>query len=399
MTDTRAPHAGPPATTLGKPPCDYVVIDAEPSVGSRLRCVLLGSPLRTAFTFAVAGRLLYSALAALYVPFIRLNPDVIGTNHFTEHLMPFSTGWQYRLLGVWERFDTLWYVHIAQFGYDRPDAVVFYPLYPMLLRISHLPPLLASVLIATVAAFAFALGFQKVVELDYRPEVGHRALAVYLAWPAGFMLFAGYAESLVLACIVWAIYFARRENAWATAACALLAAFSKAVGAVVLVPVVIIAVRRRNWRLLASAAASASPVLLAIWAWGSGHMAVTQAYSSFWKTRASPPWTTSWLALTSGDELVMLNLVIAVIVLALALARRSALEYTAFTLCALAVLLSKQTDPLLQSMMRYVLVIFPAFINAGRFFQSRWRFAVFMVALFAIELKVLHIFLDWGLVV
>jgi len=36
---------------------------------------------------------------------------------------------------IWERFDTLWYLRIAQHGYDRPMAVIFYPLYPAAIRI------------------------------------------------------------------------------------------------------------------------------------------------------------------------------------------------------------------------------------------------------------------------
>jgi len=40
------------------------------------------------------------------------------------------------LLGVWQRFDTIWYIKIAMQGYAQGDgSTVFFPLYPLLTRI------------------------------------------------------------------------------------------------------------------------------------------------------------------------------------------------------------------------------------------------------------------------
>src|SRR5262245_42937411 len=91
------------------------------------------SPLKTALLFTLSLRILYSSIGVLIYPYLKLDPELIHPNAFTDNLIPRSAGMAYGLLGVWERFDTLWYLHIAKFGYDRPDAVVFYPLYPMLI--------------------------------------------------------------------------------------------------------------------------------------------------------------------------------------------------------------------------------------------------------------------------
>src|SRR5262245_37905505 len=151
------------------------------------------SALKVALLFTLCLRVFYSAVGALAAPYLKLDPGLIRSNDFTDNLMPRSAGLAYGLLGVWERFDTLWYVHIAQSGYDRPDAVVFYPLYPLLIRTFTTVlwrPLVAALLISTASCFFLFWGFQKLFELDLPRETVQRAMVFYAAWPASFMLFA-----------------------------------------------------------------------------------------------------------------------------------------------------------------------------------------------------------------
>ncbi|HJX38442.1 MAG TPA: hypothetical protein VJ714_07575, partial [Anaerolineae bacterium] len=47
---------------------------------------------------------------------------------------PVSGGIAELFLGVWQRFDTLWYLRIAAQGYAPDDgSTVYFPLYPMLI--------------------------------------------------------------------------------------------------------------------------------------------------------------------------------------------------------------------------------------------------------------------------
>ncbi len=359
---------------------------------------ILESPVKTAAAFVLVGRLLYSLIAALYAPYLRLDSAFVNSNKLTYRLMSQSEGWKYALLGVWERFDTLWYIHIAQSGYDRPDALVFYPLYPLLIAVSHLPPLVAALLISTVSSFLFAWGFQKLVMLDYLPAVGGRALVLYLVWPAGFMLFAGYPESLLLCCVVWAIYFARSGSAVGTVLMALLAGATKPTGALVFVPIAFIAIRESKWRVLAaSLAAACAPVAMALWSNASGRMAAQQVYATYWGTTIGPPWQTFWFALVVPTPFGGLNMLALCLVMLFAFLGR--LEYSFFAASVLWVVLSKQTMPLLESTSRYVMLIFPAFMNAGRVSESRLRFALFAAALALIAVSVLERFLNWRLIV
>src|ERR1700688_2002346 len=103
-----------------------------------------------ALAMSGALRVFYSAVAAAFLPFLHPDPVLIHSNELTENL-PSPYGLHYALLGIWERFDTLWYLRIAKSGYDLPMAVIFYPLYPWLIRgLGGLAgPMAAALLIST----------------------------------------------------------------------------------------------------------------------------------------------------------------------------------------------------------------------------------------------------------
>ena len=132
-----------------------------------------------AFVLVVSLRIYYSLFAAAFSPRLSLDPSLIQSNHLTGQLMSReSQPILYALLGVWERFDTLWYIQISSHGYNRPEATVFYPLYPILIRaVSFLThsELAASLLISTVASFFLFWGALRLFELDASPAIAFRA--------------------------------------------------------------------------------------------------------------------------------------------------------------------------------------------------------------------------------
>ena len=77
-----------------------------------------------AFTATALLRLFYTAVAVAFFPFVHPDASSIQSNALTENL-PAPHGLHYALLGIWERFDTLWFLRIAEHGYDRPRAVTF----------------------------------------------------------------------------------------------------------------------------------------------------------------------------------------------------------------------------------------------------------------------------------
>ena len=203
-----------------------------------------------ALAMAGALRVFYSAVAAALLPFLHPDPVVIHSNELAANL-PMPYGLHYALLGIWERFDTLWYLRIAKRGYDLPMAAIFYPLYPAAIRLVSMlmPVMAAALLVSTVAAFFSFWGLLRLASES--SEVGKfRTLVLFCVWPAGFVLFAGYADSLTLALAVWAVIFGREARWEAAAICGLLAGAARPSGVLVLIPLAIVALRSRQARSL-----------------------------------------------------------------------------------------------------------------------------------------------------
>jgi hypothetical protein len=354
----------------------------------------------------LALRAAYSAAAALATPFLNLDPALIRSNALTENLIQRSEGWRYALLGVWERFDTLWYLHIAEHGYDRPDAVVFFPLYPWLIRgVRTLlyNPLAAALAVSTIASFFTVWGLVALLRRDLSEPDVRRALLAWGVWPAGFIFYAGYPDALLLALIVWSVHCARAGRWWLAGILGFFAGLAKAAGFLVAVPLAVLAWRSRSARPLPAAIALLSPLAYIALVVRSGQGLPSSAYPAYWSTVASLPWTTLFASLRElvvrPDVVLFLNLAALVIVAGLTLARRIRLEYTLYALAALGFVLVKRTDPLLQSTMRYLLMVFPVYPALGLALRDRLTFAIALaVALYA-NLLAFWIFLGWGLIV
>jgi hypothetical protein len=385
-------------------------------------------PWRRALVMALLLRAAYSLLAAVFALIQPVNGRLLQSNALTENLPPPEASVGYLLFGVWERFDTLWYLHIAGHGYDRADAVVFFPLYPSLVKIASLliPPIAAALLISTVAAFFLFWGLQELLLGDdpqdlvnpdlvspdlvnpdlVNPDLVNQCVLLCAAWPASFIFFAGYPESLLFALIAWSLCMARRGGWWAAAVLGLAAALTKAVGVVVAVPLVVMAVRHRNIKAL--------PVLLVPlglagflgYLHWNGHGALVPAYGQYWRTSAALPWTTLWASVRDliymPNPILALNLIFLLSVSAFAVLSRMRVEYLLYSAAAIVVFLCKETTPPLQSMMRYLLIIFPAFVGFARLLQGPRllpRFWMVCACLFLVNVGLLWLFLGWSLVV
>lgn len=361
--------------------------------------------LRFAILLAALLRLLYSLLGVVLAPHLRLDPALIQSNDLTESLMQRSEGLLYGLLGVWERFDTLWYLEIAAHGYERPAAVVFYPLYPLLIRL--LAPvaggaLPAALVVSTLASVLTFWGLQRLLALDLPADAVRRASVLLAVWPGSFVFFAGYPESLVLALVVWSIWFARRERWWIAGAVGLMAGLGKAVGFLVVVPLAVLAWQARSRRAAPAALSLAAPVIYALVSSMGGNELASHAYQKFWRTQVAFPVTTLADSVRQAfrwdDSMLCLNLAVLLLVYSLAFLKRLRLEYTLYALATLCLFLSKKTDPLLQSTMRYLLAVFPAHAALGCLLRSRAGYILGATLLLLLNLRLLLHFFEWSLV-
>ncbi len=357
-------------------------------------------------------RVFYTALAAAFLPFLHPNPGSIHSNQLTENL-PAPHGLHYALLGIWERFDTLWFLHIAEHGYDRPLAVIFYPLYPAAIRLVSglMPATAAALLISTVAAFFSFWGLLRLAGNELS-EVGKlRTLLLVCVWPTSFVLFAGYAESLTLALVVWAVIFGREARWEAATAYGLLAGVARPSGVLVFVPLAVLALRSRQLRSLAVALTPLG--LLSYWGWlrWSGRLSVVEAYRIYQGMTMAPPWRglaeALRLIVTGRDEVLAIKLGMVILVVVIILRRRVGaevrspvrIEDKAFALAVILQMLMYTGRPLLGAM-RYTLTVYPAFLACGAY-AERWngkQLSVYAGALGVLNLAWMWAFLRWSLV-
>ena len=358
-----------------------------------------------ALTITAGLRLVYSMFAAALSFVLHPAPALIHTNALTENL-PAPGTLYYAILGVWERFDTLWYLHIAERGYDLDASVVFYPLYPAMIRaITPLAGAVASALIiSTLAAFFFFWGVMLLVKSEFPDTTPFRVLALISVWPASFFLFAGYSEAPAMALVVWCIVLARSERWMSSAACACAAGLTRSMGTLLIVPLLIMAWRNRRisaWPILFSPAGTVS---YWIWLHSTGHLSIVAAYAQFWSTQVAAPWTTLWRAAISmtnhPDSLLAISFVtLGLFSLAGVIAHRR-LEDRAFSAAMILQILMRACTPPLLGVPRYLLPVYPAFLSMGEWLQ-RMRprlFFLLCAALFLFNLAWMVAFLKWSLV-
>lgn len=367
------------------------------------------SPARRALLATGLVRLACSLFAWRFGALVSPNNYIAAKNdhQLAVNILGPGDGWRYLLYGIWDRFDTLWYVHIATHGYDRPDATVFYPLYPFLIHcLTWLTrePTFAALTISTVACFFLFWGIQDLALLDW-PAHAVPALAIFAAWPMSFILLAAYPESLLIALVVWSIYFARTDRWWPAGILACVAGLTKASGVMASIPLLIILLHERKWnRLPAVALAPLGFLSYTLWLKVYGFPSASVVYAKYWFTQVSLPWNTLADAFSAvfreGDLLLAINLSALLYCIAvLLLKRRGRLDYLLFSTACLILFLTKHTMPVLQSTARYVLLMFPVFLYSAAWIKNRTTLLIVLMLLCPLYLAMLRTFLWWGLVV
>lgn len=361
---------------------------------------------RRAFLVTFVLRLSCSLFAWRFGAQIPPNLFVASRNQLSSHLLGPADGWRYLIYGIWDRFDTLWYLNIAAHGYDRPAAIVFYPLYPFLIRCATWftrEPTVAALAISTVAFMFVLWGIQELAALDW-PGREIPALAVLAAWPASFIFLAAYPESLLIALVVWSVYFARTDRWWSAGILACIAGLTKAVGLLASIPLIVFALRERRWKSLPAVAVAPLGFLsYAAWLKLSGFPTTTEVYARYWATQVSLPWDTFTDAcltvVRDGDWLVGINLAALLFcVTILLLAKGMRLEYLLFSVACLVMFLTKHTQQPLQSTARYVLLIFPMFLYLAGWLKNTKPLLLFLLLSCPFYFAMLRMFLWWGLV-
>ena len=340
------------------------------------------APVRDIIWLFVATRLIlvmvtYVGYILLTAPKYSSNPvDIVG------------------ILASWNHWDAANYVRIAQFGYQTPYDVAFFPLFPLLITaFAHILGSWSYLLVGTIISNAALLGalfviYQLAVEAGGE-QVAQRTLLYLCIFPTAFYFFAPYNESLFLLLTASTFLAMRQQRWWLAGLLGLLAALTRSAGILLVIPYMV-----ELWTTRESITASRqnmlfriSPILLiplgtalyAIYCWHiSGNPLDFIAVQSHWGRHTTWPWQGIWQSLTeifwyqpfgSFNEvhnLLDLSATLAFIALAIVGKNKLRASYSFWMgLALLYMILSPATvalDPL-ESNQRFVLEMFPAFIT------------------------------------
>jgi len=320
-------------------------------------------------------------------------------------------------LAGWARWDSEWYIGMAQYGFlARDEFQAFFPLYPSL--ISVFAPLfghdyvLSGMVVSSLACFVAFVYLLKLVSFEFGEESAKRTLLYLAVYPMSFFLLAVYTESLFLACTVAAFYHARRGQ-WAfLGLAAFLAALTRVNGILLVLPIAYEAWQQTGGNL--RGVRSLSPLLalerlIAVVAGPLGLLTWMRYLQSTvhdplayihrqtripWTHIPSAPWNTVLIAVQdtfrpdfslmmrviNGTDLVAGLLLIVATVAAWWRLPRAYVIYLAATF--LLLFSSVPVNWPLQSIPRYLVVLFPCFMllaQLGR--DSRWDRGILMVSL------------------
>ncbi len=226
---------------------------SHPAPWRALRAWIASPPVREPLAVFVLSRGLFLLLT--YFGVILFNSQLHGPHpSFLHQLLP---AWNNAplLLGN-RRWDTEWYLGIAQQGYGwKRDAgtspAAFFPLYPLLIRagvaLTHRSYIVVALVVSNLA-FLAGLGYLwRLAERETDRTVAGRTALYIAVFPTALFFFAGYTESLFLLLSV-ASFFHMRRRQWLLAG--LFGAFASAMrvtGVLLVLPLVYEYARDRNF--------------------------------------------------------------------------------------------------------------------------------------------------------
>ncbi|MET0623136.1 MAG: mannosyltransferase family protein [Pyrinomonadaceae bacterium] len=148
----------------------------------------------------------------------------------------------YDWLAIWNRWDAPHYLDIARMGYVSEGVearwIVFYPLYPWLVRASAFvlrDELLAAFFVSGAASVAAGVLLYRLARVDEPEEVARASVFYMLVFPTAYFLHVGYTESLFIALALGAFLAARSRCWWAAGLLGALAALAR-VNGLLLIP-------------------------------------------------------------------------------------------------------------------------------------------------------------------
>jgi len=171
--------------------------------------------------------------------------------------LPGRWGW----LDIWNRWDSLHFLQLAQFGYNSSSVMKawFYPFFPWATRLVAYVVgnyLISAFVVSGCASVAAAVLLRRIVRFDHDASISRWAVWFLLIFPTAYYLHIGYSESLFLALALGSILAALLGRWWLAGVLGALSWMTRANGIILLPTLAIealhqwVVTKRWNWRWL-----------------------------------------------------------------------------------------------------------------------------------------------------
>lgn len=157
-------------------------------------------------------------------------------------------------LTLWNRWDAVHYVALAENGYqstgDAKFLIVFYPLFPWLIRITAIVfrnYVLSALIVVAIASIIAGLLFKELAKLDFDAQVAERAVWFLFIFPGSAALHTPFTESILLALAIGS-FLAARKDRWFTAGWLGAFACLSRTNGLVLIPALAVEAAHQYWK-------------------------------------------------------------------------------------------------------------------------------------------------------
>jgi hypothetical protein len=342
------------------------------------------------------------------------------------------TGWspeRVRQMTPLARWDSGWYVGIAESGYQAPPADVgretnhaFFPLYPLLMRgvarVTGLETSRAGALVSALALLLATTLFARWVSRGFGEETVRPALFVFLLLPTSFFFAAVYTESLLVFLSLAAVLATEQRRDVRAALAGFLAGLTRVSG-LVLAPYLFLS----SWRARRAAGEPGARALLHAVLVGASPLAGFGLFCLYFRqrfgdaflfVRAQHNWAKEPKTVFDGPRLILQTIASDVttgrifhrspartmevvllgvfLVLAFLLVKRRLYPEAVYVFLTVAIVFSSGT---LESGGRYVLPAFPAFAVLASLSSRPAVFRAFLVLCAMTQAVYVWLFVHW----
>jgi hypothetical protein len=345
----------------------------------------------------------------------------VGTNGMVHKIAGHLSSNAHPFVNMWARWDGGWYLDIAEHGYrfvpGEQSNVVFFPLYPYMVRVVHyfipLPRdngwLLVGMIVSNGALLVALIYFYQLVYLDYNRRTAARTVLYLCVFPTTLFLSAIYSESLFLALVVIVFYYARAGR-WIIAGVAAAAAtLCRPPGVLLTVPLVFeyLSQKKFQWRqvksdclaLILAPLAVAGYLSLLRWRFGSWNIISETEAMQGWNRRLTLPWNTLLHSFQSINSFEGFHgafeffFTIALLGLAIFACFRLRASYAIYAVVSMLFVTSWGA---LTSAPRFGLVIFPIVIGLALLGENRVVNCVYLILSGLLAAVSMVVFSQWG---